>query len=363
VSNEKNAGGEQPSWYVFDGPGTIAERLVRLGSPPLWRQFKTRRQHIAKAYRIGPEAKRAVNAALYLRRPLLVTGPPGSGKSSLAEAVASNLQLGRVLRWPINSRSTLAEGLYGYDVIARLRDAEVGARHRAGAAPGPAGGDDPEDLGPYIRLNALGTALYSNPVAKDAAPRPRVLLIDEIDKSDIDLPNDLLNVLEEGEFEIPELARVAARKGKVAVEVETADLVGDESPRPPEGDARAECERRKVLVRHGIVSCEVFPFVVITSNGERDLPPAFLRRCLQLDITPADNFDQLKELVEAHLNAATADEAVAALIRQFRDRRNAHKLLANDQLLNAVFLILAGRIPDAGERAGVVELVLRELNQ
>ena len=124
-----------------------------------------------------------VNTALYLRRPLLVTGDPGVGKSTLAYAVAHKLGLGPVMRWPITTRSTL----YHYDLIGRLR--ENLRRIRGEALPA-----EEDDIGTQIRLR---------PSERHCWPyrRPRVLLIDEIDKSDIDLPNDLLNVFEEGEFD------------------------------------------------------------------------------------------------------------------------------------------------------------------
>lgn len=124
-----------------------------------------------------------VNAALYLRRPLLVTGNPGTGKTSLAYSVAYELDLGEVLYWPITTRTTLKDGLYNYDAVGRLQDAKL----------------NPDDslnrIGKYITLGPLGTALLPS-------ERPRVLLIDEIDKSDVDLPNDLLHVFENGEYTI-----------------------------------------------------------------------------------------------------------------------------------------------------------------
>ncbi len=126
---------------------------------------------------------------------------PG-GQEHPAHSVAYELGLGNVLRWSIVSRSTLQDGLYHYDAIARLQDVQIAAQGGFGSAAGSPGAV--ESIGSYVRLGPLGTALLPSDV-------PRVLLIDELDKSDIDLPNDLLNVLEEGEFAIPELERIADR--------------------------------------------------------------------------------------------------------------------------------------------------------
>ncbi|WP_229904935.1 AAA family ATPase [Lentzea cavernae] len=136
-----------------------------------------------------------VNSSIHLRRPLLVTGAPGTGKSSLAYLIARELGLGPVLRWPVSSRTTLSQGLFLYDAIARVQ----AAAH-----------EGEPDIGEFIHLGPLGTALL-------AADLPRVLLIDELDKGDIDLPNDLLNVFEEGEYEIPELVRYSKRQAEVTV--------------------------------------------------------------------------------------------------------------------------------------------------
>ena len=131
------------------------------------------------------------------------------------------LKLGPVLYWPINSRSTLTEGLYGYDAIGRLHETSVQQASAAGSGDTHAGESEkhgtPPDIGSYITLGPLGTALLPS-------DRPRVLLIDEIDKGDIDLPNDLLNIFEEGRYTIPELARLAERQPRV--EVSTADPDG-----------------------------------------------------------------------------------------------------------------------------------------
>lgn len=180
---------DPPPWRDFDG-GPVADGPGAAGTPDenVARRLGAHRQ-AAELHRPEPEELEAINAALYLRRPLLVTGYPGTGKSTLAHAVAHELKLGRVLRWPVVSRTVLQEGLYRYDAIARLQDVQIAAS--GGAAEGAAPG-----IGKYIRLGPLGTALL--PTA-----RPRVLLIDELDKSDIDLPNDLLNVLEEGSSPSP----------------------------------------------------------------------------------------------------------------------------------------------------------------
>jgi MoxR-like ATPase len=177
-----------------------------------------------------------------------------------------------------------------------------------------------------------------------------VLLIDEIDKSDIDLPNDLLHVFEEGEFEIPELARVADLEGGQEIVVETADPV-----KPGES-------RRRVPVRRGVVRCMTFPFVVLTSNRERDLPPAFFRRCLRLDLPDRATKEHLAAIVRAHLgevDSVLLDEVV----RVFLSKQEARNLVASDQLLNAVYLIARGKVPSGEERENLIGLILRELNR
>ena len=195
------------SWIIYTGSRKPHKGIGRLPKPPRWRSFTgdpiefsdlkgEKDPHYISS---GEDEVTLVNAALYLRRPLLVTGKPGSGKSSLARAVAYELQLGQVLYWPITSRSTLLEGLYSYDAVGRLQEAHLLELEGEKCTP---------DIGKYIRLGPLGTALLPT-------NQPRVLLIDEIDKSDIDLPNDLLHVFEEGQYEIPRVGppgRNAARR-------------------------------------------------------------------------------------------------------------------------------------------------------
>ncbi|GAB2602040.1 MoxR family ATPase [Streptomyces capparidis] len=309
------------NWRLFRGDGEV--RRVEFPEAPPWRAFTRGGSPGARGprpYLISREHADVVNAALHLRRPLLVTGHPGTGKSSLAQAIAHELELGRVLRWPVNSRSTLADALYRYDAIGRLREAGL-RRDAAGPAEEP-------DIGAYLRLGPLGTALLP-------AARPRVLLVDELDKGDVDLPNDLLTVFEDGEFEIPELARLPEERSRV--EVLTADPGG------------------RVPVERGLVRCREFPVVVITSNGERDFPPAFLRRCVRLDLPDPDE-RQLREIVAAHLGE-DALERVDTLLQAFLNRR-APGELATDQLLNAVFLRMGGVDLDA---EGLLDAVLHRL--
>ncbi|NJP47746.1 AAA family ATPase [Actinacidiphila epipremni] len=316
---------------LFRGTGEHYPDDVALPEPPPWR--RPRPDGTARAerpYLIGPEQVEVVNAALRLRRPLLVTGNPGTGKSSLAYAVADELGLGPVLVWPVNTRSTLTDALYRYDAIGRLR----------GEAPAPGADHEPNasaGVGSYVRLGPLGTAL-----ATRHEGRPRLLLIDELDKSDVDLPNDLLHVLEEGEFTIPELARL---------------------PESPDGVAVfTEGSQERVTVHRGTVRCADFPFVVITSNGEREFPPAFLRRCVRLEL-PDPGRQQLQDIVRAHFAEAGPDvlaehwPKVCELIESFVVRRDLGGL-ATDQLLHAVHLLRQGVQPDARH---LREAVLREL--
>jgi MoxR-like ATPase len=332
------------TWEIYTGKGPQPGRAaIQWPETPPWRVFDGLDKRRGLNYRPTDVEKDAVNAALHLRRPLLVTGAPGRGKSSLAYAVAEELGLGTVLRWSINSRSTLADGLYQYDAIARLRDANL--EDKAKVPPGTS-----NDIGRYIRLGPLGTALLPSPT-------PRVLLVDEIDKSDVDLPNDLLHVFEEGRFEISELVRLAALPG-----TEPGGRPGASSNQTvrvlPYDRGRDE---DRVVITEGRISATTFPFVLLTSNNERDLPPAFFRRCLRVNIPDPDKA-RLEKIVEAHLGM-TEPGVRDNLIERYLKKQDNGQLVATDQLLNALFLVARGNIPTDGERERLVETLLKELDR
>jgi len=356
-------------WKFFKGlckESPAEDPLKDLPAPPPWRDFSIWHDRRGRVLRLGKKEIGMINTALYLRRPLLVTGPAGCGKSSIAYAVATELRLGPVLWWPINSRSAIREGLYDYDAVARLRDANLEHLRMRNIAKLPKEGESrkednrelsedsddkdvssemnslsyekeavPNDIGRYIRLGPLGTALLPG-------KRPKVLLIDEIDKADFDLPNDLLHVLEEGTYEIRELTRIARQRESVNVLTSTDE---------------------QVRIEKGKVQCDAFPFIVLSSNGERDLPPAFLRRCLRLDLKFPGK-EKLWEIVKTHLDAASSkSDEMKELISTFMKEIEKPSQLATDQLLNAAFMVLHGRLPSGKERKDIIKELFRDLGR
>jgi len=333
---------DNPKWWIYQGTVQPHDKIDKLPEPPPWRldadETRGTKFQLSKDDEDERQIIEMVNAALYLRRPLLITGMPGVGKTSLAYAVAHELNLGKVQRWSITTNSKLKDGLYSYDAIARLQDTSLmqefnlgkvqrwsittnskkqGRLYRYGTKT------TPPDISKYLRLGPLGTAFA-------AQQRPRVLLIDEIDKSDIDLPNDLLHIFEEGKFEIPELARLPKEEHAIS---------------PCDDGEAIPIKRGKVCVVR-----KAFPLVIMTSNEEREFPPAFLRRCLQLKMRLPDDKNKLAEkfnqIITAHLSPDSKDKTqVNELINEFINKRESENgNIATDQLLNAVFLILGDSV-------------------
>jgi MoxR-like ATPase len=200
-------------------------------------------------YIAGDELAAAVNVAVALERPLLIRGEPGTGKTLLAEAVSEALGL-ELLVWGVKSTTRAQDGLYVYDTVQRLYDSQFGD-------------GDPADIARYIRLGRLGEAF--------ASPERVVLLIDEVDKADLEFPNDLLWELDRMSFHIPETGRT--------------------------------------------VSAVHRPVVIITSNAEKELPDAFLRRCV-FHYIAFPGPEQMADIVRVH-HPGLDDVLIAAAMEAF----------------------------------------------
>ncbi|WP_462170958.1 AAA family ATPase [Pseudoalteromonas xiamenensis] len=223
--------------------------------------------------------QQAVNAAVILEKPLLIKGEPGTGKTLLAEELAKSLET-ELIQWHIKSTTKAQQGLYEYDAVSRLRDSQLG---------------DPRvhDIKNYIKKGKLWQAF-------SAEKRP-VLLIDEIDKADIEFPNDLLLELDKMEFHVYETG-----------------------------------EQVKAAIR---------PIVIITSNNEKELPDAFLRRCFfhYIDFPTLDEMEQIIDVHYPNIQQRLVKEALEVFFK-LRDIPGLKKKPSTSELLDWLKLLMADQI-------------------
>ncbi len=239
----------------------------------------------------------AVNAAVALQRPLLIKGEPGTGKTVLAHEVAQ--ALGRdLIEWHVKSTTKAQQGLYEYDAVSRLRDSQLGDARVS-------------DIGNYIVRGKLWDAFE--------ADEPAVVLIDEIDKADIEFPNDLLLELDRMQFHVYETQRTVAAKHR--------------------------------------------PVVIITSNNEKELPDAFLRRCFFHYIRFPDR-ETMDRIVEAHYPGIRQDLAREALnvFFQVRDVPGLKKKPATSELLDWLKLLMIEDMPVEALRSNEKHVVIPPLH-
>lgn len=238
-------------------------------------EFKGSSEYVA-----SEELMASVNVAIALKKPLLIKGEPGTGKTMLAEAVAKALGK-RLMVWNIKSTTKAQEGLYVYDTIQRLYDGQFGE-------------EGVDDVARYIKLGKLGEAFDSDEQV--------VLLIDEIDKADLEFPNDLLWELDQMEFYINETKRTVKAKHR--------------------------------------------PIVLITSNAEKELPDAFLRRCIFHYIDFPDE-KLMEEIVRVHYPDVEEHllQSAMEVFYQIRELRDIRKKPSTSELIDWINALMLGGIP------------------
>lgn len=231
-------------------------------------------------YVVTQDLTLAVNASISLQKPLLIKGEPGTGKTMLAEQVAESLGL-RLIQWHIKSTTKAQQGLYEYDAVSRLRDSQLGDERV-------------HDIANYIVKGKLWEAFE--------ADEPVVLLIDEIDKADIEFPNDLLQELDKMEFYVYETQKTIAAKHR--------------------------------------------PILIITSNNEKELPDAFLRRCFFHYISFPDT-ETMEQIIKVHYPTIRQDLVKQAMdiFFQLREIPGLKKKPSTSELIDWLKLLLADQIP------------------
>ena len=236
--------------------------------------------HGSDEYIASDELIRSVNIAAALKKPLLIKGEPGTGKTMLAEAIARSLDM-ELLIWNIKSTTRAQDGLYVYDTVQRLYDSQFGA-------------DGVDDIARYIRLGKMGEAFEKE--------KQTVLLIDEIDKADLEFPNDLLWELDKMEFYIPETGKTVKAKHR--------------------------------------------PIVIITSNAEKELPDAFLRRCIFHYIEFPDA-EQMEEIIRVHFDHVEENvlKQVLATFYWIRGLYNIQKKPSTSEVIDWIRALELGGVP------------------
>ncbi|MDD6190637.1 MAG: MoxR family ATPase [Firmicutes bacterium] len=248
-------------------------------------------------YVVTDELMNSVNISIALKKPLLIKGEPGTGKTMLAEAISESLGMELII-WSIKSTTKAQDGLYVYDTVQRLYDSQFGE-------------GDVKDISKYIKLGKLGEAFSSE--------KQVVLLIDEIDKADLEFPNDLLWELDKMEFYINETKETITAKHR--------------------------------------------PIVIITSNAEKELPDAFLRRCIFHYIEFPDR-DKMEEIIKVHygdIDGKLVENALETFYK-IRDMKELQKRPSTSELLDWIqALMISGvSIDDLYEKMPFIGVLLKK---